>query len=103
MRRTRIAISLTSDLMIIASANKENWKAVDAVLNSLSDYVNLITRNESLESFIHRRNETGKLIWSIAFSEHEAKNAILDAIIAKAQAVEKKYGLQFEIKCSVKR
>jgi len=71
-------------------AEDSDYRFMHAELQRLADR---IRKNESLETFITRRDTAESVVIGIGFSSHEAKKAILDEFISLASKEAKKRGL----------
>jgi hypothetical protein len=78
-----IATDLSSDIMVVI--NEENPKKRDLVCAKLENFLYKIRNNEDIKTFVHRRDEFGKTIILIGLDEHEQKDAIINALSARAE------------------
>ena len=86
-----VAAELTADVIVVIEDGDKN--KLDSVSAQVERYLSTIRDNEDLETFLHRRDEVGKMTLLIGVSDHEAKDAIVDALKSKIREIARRLGL----------
>ena len=87
----RVADDLMTDLVFVY--DKDEWpdeRVLDDFFWTISSYVARIQRNEDVRSFVSRHDDERFMRIRVGLGDHEAKDAIMDAIKKKADRMVKK-------------
>jgi hypothetical protein len=77
------AADLTSDVMVVIQ--DKDLRKRDNLSAKIENFLFQIRKNEGLNTFVHRRDESEKTTMVIAVSNHEAKEAIVKALWRRAE------------------
>jgi hypothetical protein len=77
------AAEMSSDVMVVLK--DEDSRKRDALVSKVERLLHKIQNNESMRTFVHRREEPGKTTILIGMDDHEAKGAIVKALWTKAE------------------
>jgi hypothetical protein len=78
-----LVAELSSDVMVVVK--DDDPKKRDSLAARLENFLYQIRNNESIHTFVHRRDEPGKVTMLIGVSDHEAKDAIVKALWTRAE------------------
>lgn len=78
----QLAAELSPDVKIVVDG--EDQKERDSFVSALQSFLNRIHRNEGIVISVSRIDEVGVTTLNIGISEHEAKEAIIEALLKRA-------------------
>jgi len=86
------AQELEADVLVVIK--DADVRRMNSVVSRIESFLGLIRKNEKFESIFHRRDEEGKVSLLIGLSDHKEKDAIIKALLKRAEREAGRDGVQ---------